>query len=237
MDEESLHRGEKPLSPIFRLEEILAEFKALLSSEKKENREDVRFRAVFSQISNEFFHAIKILRDNAHLLEEEEKKELLKTLSHLVESVVKNPCIPWNQEVPLFEKIGLEWDDIHSYYEIAFLLFEGKKYQESAEIFQLLTIISPFHYDFWMGLGMARSKEGKGHHALAAYRFAHMIEPESPEILVCLIEEEIRERDLDSAKHSIFEMERLMIFLPYNYLWQEALSDLKKMWVAAGGSS
>ncbi len=73
---------------------------------------------------------------------------------------------------------GFADDVLLDMYEVAFGLFEQKRYSECIDAFIFLTTINPNVSSFWLGLGSALQMEARLDEALAAYRIAITKDPE-----------------------------------------------------------
>lgn len=74
--------------------------------------------------------------------------------------------------------LGFADDILLDMYEVAFGLFEQKRYSECIDAFIFLTTINPNVSSFWLGLGSALQMERRPDEALAAYTVAINKDPE-----------------------------------------------------------
>ena len=68
--------------------------------------------------------------------------------------------------------LGFADDMLLEMYEVAFGLFEQKRYSECIDAFVFLTTVNPNVSSFWLGLGSALQMDERLDEALAAYRIA-----------------------------------------------------------------
>lgn len=76
--------------------------------------------------------------------------------------------------------LGVEDETMHIYYECARELLDQKKKEEAANAFLFLTMLNPYVYDFWMGLGIAEQLREEHEHALKAFSMASLINLDHP---------------------------------------------------------
>ncbi len=74
--------------------------------------------------------------------------------------------------------LGFADDILLDMYEVAFGLFEQKRYSECIDAFIFLTTINPNLSSFWLGLGSALQMDQRFDEALAAYKIAITKDPE-----------------------------------------------------------
>jgi type III secretion system low calcium response chaperone LcrH/SycD len=74
--------------------------------------------------------------------------------------------------------LGFADDILLDMYEVAFGLFEAKRYAECIDAFIFLTTVNPNVSSFWLGLGSALQMEQRHDEALAAYKVAITKDPE-----------------------------------------------------------
>lgn len=74
--------------------------------------------------------------------------------------------------------LGFADDILLDMYEVAFGLFEQKRYSECIDAFIFLTTINPSVSSFWLGLGSALQMEQRLDEAMAAYKVAISKDPE-----------------------------------------------------------
>ncbi len=73
--------------------------------------------------------------------------------------------------------LGFADDILLDMYEVAFGLFEQKRYSECIDAFIFLTTINPNVASFWLGLGSALQMDARLDEALAAYEIAITKDP------------------------------------------------------------
>lgn len=73
--------------------------------------------------------------------------------------------------------LGFADDMLLEMYEVAFGLFEEKRYSECIDAFVFLTTVNPNVSSFWLGLGSALQMDDRLDEALAAYRIAITKDP------------------------------------------------------------
>jgi type III secretion system low calcium response chaperone LcrH/SycD len=66
------------------------------------------------------------------------------------------------------------------YYSCAYDLLQKDSYEKSAHAFLFLTMLDPYVYDYWMGLGFSQSKRDEFDKALKAYGMATLINIDHP---------------------------------------------------------
>jgi tetratricopeptide (TPR) repeat protein len=74
--------------------------------------------------------------------------------------------------------LGFADDILLDMYEVAFGLFEAKRYTECIDAFIFLTTVNPNVGSFWLGLGSALQMDARLDEALAAYKIAITKDPE-----------------------------------------------------------
>lgn len=76
----------------------------------------------------------------------------------------------------------LGYDDsvMNGYYQKAYDLYQEAKYEEAVSAFSYLTMLNPYNYTYWMGLGQAKEQNGQLEESLVSFTAAEAIDPEHP---------------------------------------------------------
>ena len=80
----------------------------------------------------------------------------------------------------LQEIFGYNDETMEKFYGAAYNLFQDKQYQEAANAFVFLTMLSPFVANYWLGLGMAEQMLEEYEAALTAYAMSIMLNATNP---------------------------------------------------------
>jgi type III secretion system low calcium response chaperone LcrH/SycD len=94
-----------------------------------------------------------------------------------------------HQEVLIhyFENGGT-WQDLLHYdenvlqtqYQKAYDLYHKADYKNAAAAFSYLTVLNPYNYNFWMGLGIAKQSDRLYEEAIVSYTAAEAMDPQHP---------------------------------------------------------
>ncbi|MEZ5315122.1 MAG: SycD/LcrH family type III secretion system chaperone [Chlamydiales bacterium] len=76
--------------------------------------------------------------------------------------------------------LGYDTDLMEVQYKKAYELLHHAQYKEAAAAFSYLTILNPYQYTYWMGLGIAKQNQQLYAEALTSYTAAEAIEPNNP---------------------------------------------------------
>lgn len=66
------------------------------------------------------------------------------------------------------------------FYSKARHLFQIQRYEDASNAFVFLTTLNPYHYAYWIGLGMSDHLLQEYENALIAYAMASLCDPENP---------------------------------------------------------
>jgi type III secretion system low calcium response chaperone LcrH/SycD len=83
---------------------------------------------------------------------------------------------------------GGTWKDLLGYdeallkaqYKKAYELYQNADYKNAAAAFSFLTMLNPYEFNFWMGLGMSKQSERFFEEAVVSYTAAEAMEPDNP---------------------------------------------------------
>lgn len=78
------------------------------------------------------------------------------------------------------EVMGFSDETMAKFYRAAYVLFEHKRYQDSANAFLFLATLNPHHHEYWLGLGMATQLCQDYESAIDAYELAALCDISSP---------------------------------------------------------
>jgi type III secretion system low calcium response chaperone LcrH/SycD len=78
------------------------------------------------------------------------------------------------------EIMGFSNETMGKFYKAAYLLFEHKRYEDSANAFLFLATLNPHNHDYWLGLGMATQLCHDYEAAIDAYELAALCDISSP---------------------------------------------------------
>jgi type III secretion system low calcium response chaperone LcrH/SycD len=89
--------------------------------------------------------------------------------------------------LPYFAKGGtwhelLQCDpkEMESSYAHAYKLYQKAAYKEAAAAFSYLTILNPYEYNFWMGLGLSKQSDSLYEEAIVSYIAAETMDEAQP---------------------------------------------------------
>lgn len=89
--------------------------------------------------------------------------------------------------VHYFEKGGtwkelLHYDEnlMQTQYQKAYDLYQKADYKSAAAVFSYLTVLNPYDYNYWMGLGIAKQSDRFYEEAIVSYTAAEAMNPENP---------------------------------------------------------
>jgi len=71
-------------------------------------------------------------------------------------------------------------ETMNKFYKAATSLITQKRYGDAANAFLFLVVLNPYHYDYWLGLGLAAQNCGEYEGAINAYEMAAICEIENP---------------------------------------------------------
>jgi len=76
----------------------------------------------------------------------------------------------------------LHYDDnvLQTQYQKGYELYHKADYKNAAAAFSYLTLLNPYNYNFWMGLGIAKQSERLYEEAIVSYTAAEAMDPEHP---------------------------------------------------------
>jgi type III secretion system low calcium response chaperone LcrH/SycD len=69
---------------------------------------------------------------------------------------------------------------MNKFYEAAYQLLEGQKYLDAGNAFLFLVTLNPYHYEYWIGLGMAAQYCHDYEGAIDAYEMAAICHVDDP---------------------------------------------------------
>lgn len=78
------------------------------------------------------------------------------------------------------EIMGFSTETMAKFYQAAYLLFENKQYEDSANAFLFLATLNPHNPEYWVGLGMATQLNHDYESAIDAYEVAALSDITSP---------------------------------------------------------
>jgi type III secretion system low calcium response chaperone LcrH/SycD len=108
-----------------------------------------------------------------------------------------------------FEKGGT-WKDLLGYdknlmqtqYKIAYDFYQKADYKSAAAAFSYLTMLNPYEFTYWMGLGIVKQSDRLYEEAIVSYTAAEAMDPENPiphlHLAQCFYALNLRE---EAAKH------------------------------------
>lgn len=76
--------------------------------------------------------------------------------------------------------LGYSEERMMGHYKRAYDYYQHAQFKEASDCFSYLTMINPYQYHYWMGLGMAKQNEQLYEEALVSYTAAEGIEPQNP---------------------------------------------------------
>ena len=80
----------------------------------------------------------------------------------------------------LQEILQIKNSTMQKFYEIAYALFDAKKYNEAADSFFVLSLFNPVKHQYWICLGISEEKRNDYESAIDAYFMASLTDIESP---------------------------------------------------------
>lgn len=78
------------------------------------------------------------------------------------------------------ELLGYEQNLMQSHYKKAYDLFNQADYKNAAAAFSYLTMLNPYEYHYWMGLGISKQSDRLYEEAIVSYTAAEAMDPENP---------------------------------------------------------
>lgn len=191
------------------------------------------------EVKRGFLHLLQDLQEAVGILEEEsnslfgeEQRQEREECQCLREVLKKNKIfLPKGNENQdsLYKMLDIPWSVVKSFYTQAFNLLEQDYPKPAALIFEMLTLLSSGNYDFWMGLGLARKKQGELKAAIAAFRFCSSLFPDKIEPLIAEAEVCVLQKDPENAATLLPAIEALHSKLPeQNPRIDKAIDNLKR---------
>ncbi len=113
-----------------------------------------------------------------------------------------------------FEKGGT-WKELLNYdenllqtqYKKAYDLYQKADYKNAAAIFSYLTVLNPYEYNFWMGLGISKQSDRLYEEAIVSYTIAEAMDAENPlphlHLAQCFYALQAREQAVEHLKRAI----------------------------------
>ena len=98
---------------------------------------------------------------------------------------------------------GFTADEIEAAYHMAYGLYQQRRYDEAAKLFQYFSIYEHTDRRFWMGWAACLQKLKKYDFAIKAYSVATMLDVGNPDAPFCAAECYIAMQDWDKAKQSL----------------------------------
>src|SRR4051794_20353500 len=74
------------------------------------------------------------------------------------------------------ELLGISDVTLNRYYSVAKDLLHEKNWADAKDVFNFLTLLNPFMFQFWIGLGISEIEQGKYLEALAAFTMSETID-------------------------------------------------------------
>lgn len=76
--------------------------------------------------------------------------------------------------------LGYDESVMRAQYKKAYDLFQEAQYKDAAAAFSYLTVLNPYEYSYWMGLGIAKQSDRLYEEALIGYVAAEALDPDNP---------------------------------------------------------
>ncbi|NGX54896.1 MAG: Chaperone protein IpgC [Chlamydiae bacterium] len=78
------------------------------------------------------------------------------------------------------ELLGYDPDKMEDHYKTGYNLYQSAEFKKAGGVFSYLTMLNPYEYKYWMGLGLAKQSEHFFEEAIVAYIVAESVDPEEP---------------------------------------------------------
>ena len=76
--------------------------------------------------------------------------------------------------------LGYDVDVMQMQYKKAYDLYQKADFKNAADAFSYLTMLNPYDYNYWMGLGISKQSDRQYEEAIVSYTSATAMEPENP---------------------------------------------------------
>lgn len=136
---------------------------------------------IMSEFTSLDAEELKDLEDLKQLEEIEELSEfLLDFNAESVAEITEKVDALTEKKKTFKEMMNIEVETMRMYYSCARDVMTQKKYKDSSNAFLFLTMLDPYIYDFWVGLGLSEQHNGKYQYALKAYGMAALTNLDHP---------------------------------------------------------
>ena len=138
-----------------------------------------------------------------------------------------------------FEKGGT-WQDLLGYddslmdhnYAKAYNLLDSGDHIQAAQAFSFLTMVNPYNYDYWMGLGVAKQELKSFEEAIVSFTTAEAIAPENPiphiQLAQCFAALEAKEEALNQLNQALDLSKKNPELKKFESLAKDLLQELQK---------
>lgn len=120
-------------------------------------------------------------------------------------------------------------DHSNSLYSLAYLAYEGGRYQDALHFFRVLTVEGCHLQKNWIGLAACYQMLGEYNEAIKAYGVAVMIDETNPEVHLHAAQCLFALGQKDEAQSALLSAEKLSAAPQYSYLESE-LAFIRKKW-------
>jgi type III secretion system low calcium response chaperone LcrH/SycD len=76
--------------------------------------------------------------------------------------------------------LGYDQNVLQSQYKKAYDFYQKADYKNAASAFSYLTMLNPYEYNYWMGLGISKQSDRLYEEAIVSYTAAEAMDPENP---------------------------------------------------------
>lgn len=155
------------IANMFVKEELTTPYTSLFKDEETYKRE-LGEKAIAN-----FDRYLERLQNATKLLAEQKFSFLPESgVSHLITRLEQQNLRHLEEGQPLQEVLDISDAQMAEIYACAYAFFNEKRYTEAADIFLLLSTLTPLVHSFWLGLGMAEQCSGDYEAAIMAYWMA-----------------------------------------------------------------
>lgn len=103
--------------------------------------------------------------------------------------------------------LGYESELMETQYRKAYKLYHKGDYKSASSAFSYLTMLNPYEYHYWMGLGISKQKERLFEEAIVSYTAAEALNPEHPlphlHLAQCFYAINVPDQTVDHLKKTI----------------------------------
>lgn len=103
------------------------------------------------------------------------------------------------------ELLEVSDETINLYYKAALQLLEEKRWEDAADAFLFLILLSPWVHNYWIGAGIADQSQGKFNDAIHYYTMAELTDPKDPILHANSFQCHVALKEMEAAKNSLLQ--------------------------------